>query len=89
MTTGRVTRAHRRLVELKTAGVQLSELLGGEAGQSSFATIAAVTPMLRTQPSPSCSPRQPINAGSARKGKAIGPRGLPFLSSPFRLLSFR
>ena len=32
MTTGRVTRATRRLGELKTAGVQLSELLGGEAG---------------------------------------------------------
>ena len=32
MTTGRVTRATRRLGELKTAGLQLSELLGGEAG---------------------------------------------------------
>ena len=31
-TTGRVTRATRRLGELKTAGVQLPELLGGEAG---------------------------------------------------------
>jgi hypothetical protein len=32
ITTGRVTRATQRLGELKTAGVQLSELLGGEAG---------------------------------------------------------
>ena len=32
MSTGRVTKATLRLGELKTSGVQLSELLGGEAG---------------------------------------------------------
>ena len=62
--TDPVTRATQRLRELQARGVELYEILGGEAG-ATFIRDACErgTPRLHTQPSPWCTFREPTNAG--------------------------